>query len=1123
MYGTQDLRPPERVAKELKDLGFERGWHVGWDGLTLETLRQFNAVLLYDMPSSSPGKTDPKVEERVALLRRYVEEGGGLWISEYPYNGPKVETQNRLLAPWGAKILWELVKDEQTLYTLKPPCPALEFSWTNALTRSPITEGVDGLYYGVGFWEPGSPTTCPIQVGADWQVLARGMPSAASFKVKAAGPEIEGPGSIASAPPLLAVRQCGKGRVVLWPMSLVYTLMDGYHWMLEGGIVMDGKAQDRRSQGARLTYNLLKWLMEPSLVLGWGGYAYKPPAPPAREAEPGFQEIDWTQPKPVQPLYPHAFVGLVGAQTVLSCGKGTPEEFIAAARAAGYQFLVFTEELERLGQAGWGKLAAACKAATGPDFCALPGLSYKTIYGAEYICFADFLAYPKQEWLQDVDGKRRVKHNDCLVRGFADTPPVVMVYPHRNPRPLRVNAEFYGFATHTYEADKLVDEAFPLFLELAREGLMPYPVAVHFVRSPQEVVGARRAGMQTWIRADAPAGVLRSIQGMHQGHNPLGWCKPCFVSSGPEVRYFYTDNWGTADLAVRNGDRHRIRLLLGAPAGVKEVKLFDHTELFRRFLPGGATLRPRPGGPKELALDVDNFHDRQHSYVAQITDGAGGMAISWSNNTEVQECSHDMCGDNWNDMPTGKYNNDSGGGHLRGTECIVNRQADVLGFPVLVNQSIHNYATLKRSGRVTRFGWDVSYSLNDVYDGPAWPGIAYDNRAVLPNPFFGGEVRARYFARRPPGPHLTLYEGKIKLRKDIEVKGNPGIALAQARGGDHGFFPTPDGLQVMIQHPGRKEFALYDAGPLPVGSYVSVLPLQGSLFALSDGLTYGITWPAGGKPYAFAGVGKQGEVLKAGTEVAWRLAVLQATESEGDYPYAKGYYPFMESSNVLSEIVQKRMGLSGKPAYEVKPAIGKVESTRLVLRLAAQNGGWRGVVTKAQLPVPLPVTVSGLNPRWSAGVWYRGKAILLSPEWPPYDEYGFGCWTRNSFVVPRERVDEIQRISVLDGEGTLQLDTEDADRDVFIGNLLVCDNPELWLTFITGAPGASPTGAPGASLRDPKRVWFQAHNPTDTGIRAKVRPGPGFDLYGAFEKHVVVPPGSTVEVEVKREAQNVRT
>jgi hypothetical protein len=1090
-YGTQDLKPPERVARELRELGFERGWHVGWDDLTPEYLRQFNAVLLYDIPCTTPGHIDPKTEQQLAMLRGYVEDGGGLWLSEYPYNRSKIEVQNALLAPWGGRILWELAKDDATLCTLQPPCPALQFCWTNAITRSPLTEGVRGLYYGIDFWEPGSPNTCPIEVNSDWQVLARGMPTAASFMVNPSAIELAGPGSIASAPALLAVRQCGKGRVVLWPMSLVYTLMDGYHWMLEGGVVMQGRPPDRPSDGARLTYNLLKWLVEPSVAAGMGGYVYQPPPSPPREAEPGFQEIDWSQVRPVSPLYPHAFAGLIGAQTALSSGTGAPEEFIASAKHAGYQFIAFTEDLERLNAAGWDKLVAACKAGTDAGFAAIPGLYYRTVYGVEYVTFGDLLIYPKPDWLRDVEGKRRLRENDCFVRGLSDTPPIIMVYPRRNPRPLRVNAQFYGFATHTYEAGKLVDESFTSYLELAREGLMLYPLAAHFVRTPEEVAQAREAGMQTYIRAESPSGVVRSVQGMHQGRNPIGWCKPSFVSSGPEVQYFYADNWGTADLAVRNGDRHRVQLMAHSDAGIREVKLYDHTQAIRRFLPGGA---------KDLTLNVDGFHDRQHAYVAQVTDTQGRTAITWSRTTQVQECSHDMCGDNWNDMPTGKYNNDSGGGHLRGTECQVNGRADILMWPSVINQMGDGYAALKRSGMVCRFGWDLFYSLDHVYDGPGQPGIAYDSRAVVPNSWFEGEVRQRYFARRPPGPHLTVLEGRIKLRRDIEMKGSPGIAFVTMKGSDQLIVPARNGMATVIRHPGRPEFSYFGSAPLAAGEYVSVSALPATVFALEDGMSYGVWWSqaTGGRPWAFVGVGQAGETMRAGTEVKWRLAVLSATDAEGDYPYAKGYYPFMEGSNVLSEMVQKRMGLVGKPAYEVRPVVGKVESTRLVLQLVAQDSGWRGLITKAQLPVPLPVYVSGLNPKWSAGVWYKGRNVLLSPEWPPFDEYGFGCWTRNSFVVPRERTDEIQRFPVVDGIGYLELDTEDADRDVFIGNLVVCDNPDLWLTFI----------------RDPKRTYVEVHNPTDATIKATVRAAPGFDLFGPFEEPVQVPAGTSVTVDV---------
>ena len=51
--------------------------------------------------------------------------------------------------------------------------------------------------------------------------------------------------------------------------------------ILEDGIVMDSQHGDKRSDGARLTYNLLHWLSEPSLAAGgFGNYKAPPPAPP---------------------------------------------------------------------------------------------------------------------------------------------------------------------------------------------------------------------------------------------------------------------------------------------------------------------------------------------------------------------------------------------------------------------------------------------------------------------------------------------------------------------------------------------------------------------------------------------------------------------------------------------------------------------------------------------------------------------------------------------------------------------------------------------------------------------------------------------------------------------------
>jgi hypothetical protein len=230
-------------------------------------------------------------------------------------------------------------------------------------------------------------------------------------------------------------------------------------------------------------------------------------------------------------------------------------------------------------------------------------------------------------------------------------------------------------------------------------------------------------------------------------------------------------------------------------------------------------------------------------------------------------------------------------------------------------------------------------------------------------------------------------------------------------------------------------------------------------------------------PYRIAGnhislgYGRTGETFKTQDRRRWR--VLGVTSGE------------MAPDSRFMDRFLTSMGLAGPPAYTVVPKIGQVESTRYYLRLKADHCGFRGTISKAALPVMLPVLCSGLNPRWSAGIWYKGDNSLKVIEYPHR-------------VVERRCRDEIIRIGVLDAAAYLQVDL-DADRDVFVGNLLVSNQAEVGLTLI----------------QDPGRAYFVAHNPTDGPITTTVRPGPGFELFGNFEKRLTIAAGSSVTAEIK--------
>ena len=1106
-YGRSEVEfVPDQVAAVLKERGWERGWHAGWSDLTLEYLKQFNAVILYDLPGAGPEGPPADTLKVVDLLRSYVEQGGGLFLAQAPYWAKKAPTANALLGPMGAKVYNELVKDPATTVKVKS---GLTFGWTDDLPKSALTEGVAGLRYGEDFFEPASPNTNPVDVNKDWQVVARGMPTSASFKVAVGGMDITGPGAFASSPVLVAARDWGKGRLVIWPTALTYTLLDGYNDLLDKGIVMDSDAGGHRSDGARLCYNLLDWLMQPSAALpGWGGFVYQPIPPRTLDGELGFIRYDWTKQRPVKPMYDHAYLGLVGAMSNLSRGQSSPEEILAAAKTAGYEFVVFTEDLGVLKKEGWDKLVAVCKASSDAKFAAFPGMYYKTKWGQEFVVFGLIgdLSYPPADWTTPVDGETRLLENNAFVRGLSVVPAIAMVYPGRNPNPLRVNSQFYGFATHTYEGDRLVDESFQPYLDLQREGLQLFPLAVHFVKQAGEVAAARAGGLQTYIRARSLDTVPRSVEGFTSApYNTPDWVKPAFASSGPEMQWLWAENWGTSDQAIPGNDRHRLQLMVTASAGLREVHIYDNAQLWQRFL---------PRGEKTFLRQIDNYHDQQHAYVVEAIDTQGGRAISWSRETSMQEVYSGMCGDNWNDMPGGKYRSITAGPdagaplYLRGTEMSTSLvpTAGVWNYPFLPNQEGggYNYATLKRTGLVTRFGWVQDYSLDYRYTDPGWPGGIYDKYALVPNPWFRGNVRNYLIMGSTPKPNYTLLEGDVTFLQDTPAKATPGFVNSFVTGLlDQYAVPSADGAGVTV---GASTPPPNLTGSLPPNSYVATFPALAALVNLGDQpKTYNLF---GAAKVTWAGDGQAGQPIKAGTRDTWRLLALNGAKD-----------------NALVERVRSEMGLLGKTAYTVTPRVGSVESTRLFLRLKLDQGGFRGTITKADLPLLLPVLVDSLNPNWSAGVWYKGRNTLLTPEWK------LDPWRLE--IVPEPGADQILRIAafhaggpfgydgpksqsmsartssvrgfweqrrrsslVSDGVGFLTLDLQEKDRDLFIGNLVTCDNPEIRLTF----------------LRDPKRAYVVAHNPTTRRVTVTLKPGKGFDLYGNWSKQVVVPAGDSVEV-----------
>ncbi len=1067
--------PHPKLRALLADMGYEQGL-AGWTPqLTLDYLERFNLVVILHLPQ--PGaqpEFDPMIEEKKALLLQYVQEGGGLLVLRAPgwQFGKDIEDYNKWLAPTGIEILSESVVDEGHRYA---PEFAWPLYWTGKVAPGPLTEGVEGIFYppALGAYRVYTDFTSPVRVSPDWQVLLSGMDSAKSVRTAKTGKEVpDTAGTYASAPPLLAVREYGKGRICVWPIASTCVWQDAYHLRWGSGLTMSGEAEGMKGSGARLLTNLFAYLAAPSKGV-FGGYV-----PPRVETAPesGFEPMDWDNLRVTGNYMPHNFVGLIGARTSLSTGQGKPEEFIAAAKAAGYDFIAFAEDLASLSKEEFATLQTVCKASTEGGFPAYPGYLYLDESGNSWVIFSDRLSYPEPGWFS-ADQPGRIHLNNPLFRAF-QYPPMILVKSHLNPEKPWLQGNFKGFAVYTYENGKLVDDSLDNYLQMAQMRFIPFPAAIHLVDSPQAVTAARGQGFQSCCRwfEKRPIDAYSGSFGHYQGH--YIWYRSTYVSEGPVLEDTRVLNFGTTDLALPGLERFRVHLRASSPAGLREVALRDGDapEPWRRFLPGGA---------KEYEQTLDAFHDREYNLVLTATDQAGKRAVGWVNWTQVQENSYPRCSDNFNTMPRGKWFGPSADlQNCRGIEdYLVGRDFMYCGLPRwegiddFTRPAIGYYPVL-----VSRFGTIVDTLLEEHY--PPDPGgfnpdrTDYAERAV-PNEVLAGKVRYTWFTPWQNSTFVQWVQGDLTAKREAELGRNSLFLTNGLAGARQTVISRPEGLLRATFDDKNKSFT----APLPLYGYAAVFPqpFNGSLgvIALQEGLTALTMAP---ERYSMVRLFREGQKVKAGERLTYEyLGLISKFNPPAD-------------DSFVTEVIDT-LGLGRPPAYGFTPQRGEILGTRYVLRLRAEGYGVAGKITQVKLPLQLPVFVEGLQPNWDAAVWYQGENTLDVPEWQ-VDEVGQRYVERKL----RPGRDQLLRFPVMaDGTGMLQLDTEVGAKQLFIGNLLVSDNTRVRLTLVDTRPG---------------QAAFVVHNPTDGEIRCRVRPGPGFSLLGEFEKAVTVPAGSSVEVRI---------
>ena len=665
-YGYVDLD----YLTELHERGFDVDYTHKLDELTWERIEPFNVIVVYELPKGE------EEASTVALVDRYLKAGGGVLLFPTEHNigrHPVYELTHR----YGARVPTERITETDSgLVAAFDHMPGVQVAYTQEIADLPVAKEVKGIWYPISAAYNAGHTT-PIEVDESWQVVLRGASTSTSVPVdlaKSLSPELEHAYSrtepVAS-PAFFAIRPVGSGRLALLNQWCVYTVGSGTKWLFDRQVLSRG-FQDCPSDMGRLLENTFRWLAEPSLKASrLGGYQM----PADRLVPPNLQpEVTEAYRRPIRLYDPDAlhepprpkdiplYAGLIGPRTAFSTGQGTVGDYARAARAAGLDFVVFMEEFGQMTRQKLEKLKSECQAASDESLQLYAGMSMTDNIGNRML-----LVGPDPAWVPDycLTGPkkslfyRQAVSDDGTFTGYG-TPGLdwaLSTYhtagnigyymfsadPHSN----RIqHLRLYAMAAlRTYEAGRLVEDVTDDYLLCAAGTIPPTPVCVNLVASPDELGREAELGRGlTYCQARRRSTIFReALRWTHQ-YDAVN----TFPSDGPRIL-----DWPACERVATLGSENfvtsrsvmRSPLCVSAEKGLREVRVYNGPELFRRFI---------LDGEKQWGLTLVLDATVQKNLILVAEDQEGGTAVSYA-----RRCWKDggrevaFCSDHVNDCKSG--------------------------------------------------------------------------------------------------------------------------------------------------------------------------------------------------------------------------------------------------------------------------------------------------------------------------------------------------------------------------------------------------------------------------------------------------------------------------------------
>jgi hypothetical protein len=1104
---------------ELNRRGFEIDYTETLAELTSDRIAPFDVVVLFVSPDAYATRdgspSDPAhVEAFQRLIDEYLKVGGGVLMIP-ALTGSVRPALSELSDRWGARVAAEQIveTDPAQQGTISRMRHGGTLAFTDQVSPSPITTGVRGVWY------PTSPAfstamTMPLVLTPEWQVVLRAsktsttrpleldpiLEARAAPVLRRATPE--------KAAPLFAVRPLHSGRLAMvaeWPQ---FSIGAGTKWLYDRAVLERGVG-GKPSDFGRLLENCLRWLAAPSLERR-GDTHYR--MPQTRLEPPNARASVRAQFRAAPLDYDLAalatsrrhkelklYRGLIGAQTTeRGRARWSVQAFAKAARLGRLDFVVFLEPLDQLTPQSLAQLIRDCAANSGPDLLLLAGYSVTSNIGSRMFFFGAEPPFPPDNLLtgpsrrvlyvqqQDASGAFTgygTGYESWMLSSFHDRPAQIGYYDFGHSKggvEVPDARQYSAVGLRYFRGGKLIEEVEHDYRLAAAATIAPSPLTVHEVSSPQELLReARNRRGLTHITA-FNLDVAGDYGVMGRGLRWLTQYRPsaAFPSSGPVIW-----EWSATSRAVTYGgegyapERSVVLapLSVSSDVGLKELTLHDGPRLFMRLELGGASAFSHT-----LVLDAN----LSRNLILTLRDRAGGTAISYPHRIWPEGALAPIfCSDHVNDCAGMRLARGPWSPPLTSAPAIPPSEAGDTwdGGPVPVMSSILAEDTLPIVTTAER--------TFDAHRLASIPVLDFADEASVGT----RAVRDREYAS--------------ELKSVI----NPWHTLGPIAAG----VPTLRVTQLSRQWAMRTEGALptgWAAHAVRRGVSVSMLrsetqvtrALRATKVSLariqirpeariitfkqtSDGYELG-TFAAGteevilrpGDGFALVGKDLNAHVFfNRESELALNfeqtLELTATHDARASFPGQKIYmelvsHAFALDVNVDEAFLRHYLATLREPV-DVTVRRGRREPSPGLFELAVQDGAVEVVARKAPSPATLPLRVTGLNARWSAGVFQKAG--------PSLGFYGTGANRYRALAVDAE------------GVAISPLHIDHGDNHVVLGHPITAHPAGEALHIQVTCLGG-----------DPKRWHVSVNNPTHQRIRAVLRQS--MDLPGlAFEERTL--------------------